>query len=60
MWGFFVLEFTPVNEVLGTKNDICPKFVVNNSKNFFKIRQLTIKFSIQKKNTTNFQPKRLD
>ena len=23
---FFVLEFTPVNEVLGTKNDMCQKY----------------------------------
>ena len=57
---FFVLEFTPLNEVRGTKNDICQNFVVNNSKNFFKLRQLTIKFGIQKKNITNFQPMRLD
>ena len=35
---FFVLEFTPANEVLGTKNDIGQKFV-NISKNFVKIRQ---------------------
>ena len=61
---FFVLEFTHVNEVFGIKNNICQKFVVNNSKKkfffSFKIRQLTIKFSIKKKNITNFQPKRLD
>ena len=32
---FFVPEFTPVNEELGTKNDICQKFVVNKFQKLF-------------------------
>ena len=39
------MEFTFVNKILGTKDNICQK--LKNPENFSEVRQLTIKFGIK-------------